>query len=691
MPTDYRWLRVSDGLRSGESALGEEDISLGPVTEARRAVHWRPSHRGDRLLAIRSYLTPAKDAAGRTGHLERQVFAVPAEGPLPPAGVLLTLSSALDAASHVEWWPERTRPEWNDPSFTLRFNEAEVAPLAWTGEALERQAAAAVAALKEANSGRIAELAAALRAVLDGQSVVLQGLWEPWSAMALAGLLTLLPEGIGRRLVVQGWSFSPRLSWPSLGRPRLLLCLRGPADGVSGSAVGESTLKGLEMALEGDTDRWWAELEGRAAAPAPAPRLVGAPLVQGSSVEEEMGELLRNPDPRAQPPAALAHRLTEEGIARLMRSRLPVGAGLLITQAAKSGGIGLEGVMDWVESRLHWTSVLPGAPGALADVLVGLGDALPVPREEPNEERIRRLVEAFTGASARARQAFLVAVLDGGSVWRGHQGADSLVVGLTQGADSELLGQFYQWATRTGRPGVTPEQFWKRETAPLVAVASGALKRHGPPQVPFCLIEDGLDRAEARSTRTLPLGALLRAMAVVLAPTPGLVQRLIDGSGRPRVAEETPWGQFLVPLDDRALQALLSLGPADIELLKQIGGRGSDEASQAVLRLSRLSTGGYGRLSLADVNLSDGAEAPGWEPRPSEPAAQAFQRAALAVSFLREMADYIEENVDRLGVNGLYDNLRDKTKDKAATLKEDSDRRPLAALAKGILEGLSQF
>jgi hypothetical protein len=208
--TDYRWMARSDGLDTRDLpeqlTLGSEDQP--PV----KAPLWL--RQGDRYCAAVIYPSPAWDAAGRSGFLEKQMLAWTRPSGIPAAlGALLLFDQAASFDAKV-WSSYSEDKRWQDAGFFLELDAEELAPFRGKLEALVDRGVEELHASVERKS--LGDLYAQ---ILSGRMpAYLTGLEAPLSPLALAVLLLPLPRAIADTISLAGWISSSRASLADLGR-----------------------------------------------------------------------------------------------------------------------------------------------------------------------------------------------------------------------------------------------------------------------------------------------------------------------------------------------------------------------------------------------------------------------------------------------------------------------------------------
>lgn len=208
--TDYRWMARSDGLDTRDLA---EQLTLGSEDQPPvKAPLWL--RQGDRYCAAAIYPSPAWDAAGRSGFLEKQMLAWTRPSGIPAAlGALLLFDQVASFDAKV-WSPYSEDKRWQDAGFFLQLETEELAPFRGKLESLVDRGVEELHASVERKS--LGDLYAQ---ILSGQMpAYLTGLEAPLSPLALAVLLLPLPRAIADTVSLAGWIPSSRASLADLGR-----------------------------------------------------------------------------------------------------------------------------------------------------------------------------------------------------------------------------------------------------------------------------------------------------------------------------------------------------------------------------------------------------------------------------------------------------------------------------------------
>lgn len=224
--SDFRWIAHSPEFDPRERHL-ERELLLGFEDAPGPAPCWRAIE--GTFYAISCYPSRAVDAARRSGFLEKQVLRWTPPNGMPAAlGALLLLPEVARHTDRV-WWESSADARWTRPDFALILKPEDAAPVEVSAEALERNAADGLAAVRAAVSEQsLAELYSALLA--NRRPVILSGLHSPLPPAALATLLLPLPRKLADRLSLAGWFPSKRADSESFQRLwSVLLCDRPPA------------------------------------------------------------------------------------------------------------------------------------------------------------------------------------------------------------------------------------------------------------------------------------------------------------------------------------------------------------------------------------------------------------------------------------------------------------------------------
>lgn len=202
VPTDYRWIGRSPGFpsaRDGAELLLLVGLENAPVP----ASLWR-SHEG-RYFAAGTYASPARDAAGRSGFLEKQVCLLPGAGDLPAAMAAMGLLPWVRARTYEDWWGQRQDPSWPEKSHQMHLEPESITV---TAEQLEEHISRGLSELWALGAERLQR---AYAGVLSGRSTsYLEGVLAPLSAQATAALLLPLERPLADASSVAGWSLSAR-------------------------------------------------------------------------------------------------------------------------------------------------------------------------------------------------------------------------------------------------------------------------------------------------------------------------------------------------------------------------------------------------------------------------------------------------------------------------------------------------
>lgn len=208
--SDYKWIAATPRFPR-ESPQLEKQLQLGSEDTPEKATHWRSL--GGLCLAMATYSSRSTDASGRSGFLEKQIFAWERPSAVPAALGALTLLSRVAQTDAGIWWDRRSQP-WMSDEETLTLLPPDHEPLMVFGQALEEAVDRGLAELGCAVSeGALADFYAHL---LSGhRGVPLAGLEAPLGPEALAALLLPLPRVTADTLSLAGWLPSQRVPDPA--------------------------------------------------------------------------------------------------------------------------------------------------------------------------------------------------------------------------------------------------------------------------------------------------------------------------------------------------------------------------------------------------------------------------------------------------------------------------------------------
>jgi hypothetical protein len=285
--TDFRWIARSGGFEHDEELAGQ--ISLGTEDQPVKAQLWR--RHGGRYYAAGLYPSRARDAAGRTDFLEKQVLAWTRPNDATPAalGALLLLPEVASLNADV-WWSRNGDPAWSDPGFSLPLPPEKHEPLPFGLKGLESIVRQGVEELDKAVERK--NLGALYAQILARRRPAwLTGLTQPLSPRALAVLLLPLPRHLADAISLAGWIPSSRASvetlaaahWDVIVLPPHLVETVRPQDVAGEAATQGWALAEALLELEPEMARFSAitavlpEPQG-IAQPAPRPVAVEPPL-----------------------------------------------------------------------------------------------------------------------------------------------------------------------------------------------------------------------------------------------------------------------------------------------------------------------------------------------------------------------------------------------------------------------------
>lgn len=207
--SDFRWIAATAAFPGRREKL-EQQIVLGSEDAPQTATHWR--NLGGLCLALTTYPGPATDAAGRSGFLEKQVFAWRRAPTTPAALGALALLPRVALTDARIWWERRGSLTGEVP---LPLSPQDHEPFAVSLGELEETVETGLSELEKTVSEEA--LAALYARLLAGhRAVPLDGLTAPLGPEVLAALLLPLPRAVADSLSVAGWLPSRRAGVESL-------------------------------------------------------------------------------------------------------------------------------------------------------------------------------------------------------------------------------------------------------------------------------------------------------------------------------------------------------------------------------------------------------------------------------------------------------------------------------------------
>lgn len=229
-PTDYRWIASGPGF--GPGAELENEISLGREDRPAAGQAWRSLD--DEALAVGFYPSRTRDAAGRSGFVEKQVLLWRRPPQVPAAvGALLLLPLAARSSDEI-WWGRRDEPRLHDPDFRLDLPPETDPPAPVDLHDLAARAEEARRRLSELVDER--SLARLYAGILGGGRALPLELSAPLPAAAVAALLLPLPRHVADRLSIAGWIPSERTASTDLRRCWDVVATDRPGELASASA-----------------------------------------------------------------------------------------------------------------------------------------------------------------------------------------------------------------------------------------------------------------------------------------------------------------------------------------------------------------------------------------------------------------------------------------------------------------------
>ncbi|MFL6244779.1 MAG: TRAFAC clade GTPase domain-containing protein [Thermoanaerobaculia bacterium] len=205
-PSDYRWIATTPAFAGKRRAM-ERELTFGVEDAPVPFTAWRIL--GTTGYAVSAYPSAAKDAAERTGFLEKQIIEwerTPDVPALLGALLLLPVVASFDASSH---WSRHGDARWSEPEFSIDLDPDSHPPL--TVQSLETTIAAGLRMLTAAvTQESLAELYGALLA--GGRGLQLRGVTGPLRPEVLAVLLLPLPRAIADEISMSAWLPASRLT-----------------------------------------------------------------------------------------------------------------------------------------------------------------------------------------------------------------------------------------------------------------------------------------------------------------------------------------------------------------------------------------------------------------------------------------------------------------------------------------------
>jgi len=214
--SDFRWIAATSGFASLGEDL-ERELTVGIEDRPARFSLWR-AHGGVHFAGI-GYPSRARDAAGRSGILEKQLLARRVDPAVPAALAALLLLPRVSELDEGTWWGQADVSAWDsDPRFVLDLGASREIPV--SEAALDAAVREGISDLQATLATESAEnlLADLFNGLLEGRRpVLLPAGEEPLSPEALAVLLLPLEQERAALLSLAGWLPSTRPPGPSLG------------------------------------------------------------------------------------------------------------------------------------------------------------------------------------------------------------------------------------------------------------------------------------------------------------------------------------------------------------------------------------------------------------------------------------------------------------------------------------------
>jgi hypothetical protein len=209
--SDFRWIALNQGLNRCNNTL-QIQIALGTEDRPYSSVYWKALE--DSYYAIASYPSRAKDAAGRSGFLERQIVELKRAGSdIPAAFAALVLLPKAATFTDEIWWNQFDLENWKESDFSLPLSTSDCTPAPYSSEQLTASIEQGVEELK--TLVHEPDLAQFYQQILSGQKPAwLINLERPLSAHAVAALLLPLPRNVADSISIAGWLPSNRAEKP---------------------------------------------------------------------------------------------------------------------------------------------------------------------------------------------------------------------------------------------------------------------------------------------------------------------------------------------------------------------------------------------------------------------------------------------------------------------------------------------
>ncbi|HLC16811.1 MAG TPA: hypothetical protein VJL89_11370 [Thermodesulfovibrionia bacterium] len=205
--SDFRWIALSPGLNRCNNTL-QMQIALGAEDRPYSSVYWKALE--DSYYAIASYPSRAKDAAGRSGFLEKQIAQWKRNGSdIPAAFAALVLLPKAATFTDEIWWNQFDLENWKESDFSLPLSSSDCEPVSYSLEQLSASIEQGIEELKTLVNET--DLAQFYQQILSGQKPAwLINLERPLSAHALAALILPLPRNLADSISIAGWLPSSR-------------------------------------------------------------------------------------------------------------------------------------------------------------------------------------------------------------------------------------------------------------------------------------------------------------------------------------------------------------------------------------------------------------------------------------------------------------------------------------------------
>lgn len=251
--SDYRWLAATPGFDVG-TETPERHLTLGVEDKPRRSTLWLS--RRDDIWAGVVYRSRVRDAAGRSGFIEKQVARWECDPTVPPLLVMLLLLPKVEKWTADVWLNGAHAGSWSDSRFRIVLPPDTTPSLQVSEQTVAESIGRGLQSLTErlGVTTLIRTYGALLAPEVPRKPAILGGLEEPLRPLEMAALLLPLERQLASRLSVAGWVSSSRWDPQDLAETWDLLATDMP-DRKDRARHDPATKRGAELLVDALLER----------------------------------------------------------------------------------------------------------------------------------------------------------------------------------------------------------------------------------------------------------------------------------------------------------------------------------------------------------------------------------------------------------------------------------------------------